>query len=110
MSLPLSRQRNGFHLSTAGRASQGSPARSRCRRAALIWKTASGAYRILGLIIENDRIYARYRADGATYVKPAELINPVAQNTWYVLRLTVLPSGVGTIEVWEKDDPTVRGS
>ena len=50
----------------------------------------------------------QYNLDGSTDVYPADLVNPVALNTWYVASIKIAPDGAAYVAVWPKDSPSQR--
>jgi RHS repeat-associated protein len=62
----------------------------------------------LGIVARDNKISVQYNA-GAGWIYPADLIDPIAVDEWYVVRLKVTPEGSAYVEVWRKDDPGQRG-
>ncbi|MEJ5310984.1 MAG: carbohydrate binding domain-containing protein, partial [Anaerolineae bacterium] len=68
-------------------------------------------YRRFGVIADGGKLYVQYRADGATWRYPADILTNLQVNTWYVLRIVVDDSGRGFyVEAYQENSPTVRGS
>jgi RHS repeat-associated protein len=69
----------------------------------------NGTYRRFGVIANNGKVYVQYN-NGGSWTYPKDLINPLKVDTWYVLQIRVNDSQGFTVEVYEENDPTQRGS
>ncbi len=53
-------------------------------------EAGSTQYRRFGVVASGNKIYVQYNSDGVNWVYPADLINPVELNVWYVLTLKII--------------------
>ncbi|MCG8348755.1 MAG: RHS repeat protein, partial [Chloroflexales bacterium] len=56
-----------------------------------------------GAIADRGKLFVQYTRDGATWHYPADLLNPLQPNTWYVLQIGVDDQHGFTVEVYRED-------
>ena len=66
-------------------------------------------YRRIGLLANSGKLYVQY-TEGAGWIYPQDLLQPVKVGVWYVLRLTLDDAAGFTVEVYEEADPGTAAS
>ncbi len=67
-------------------------------------------YRRFGAVANEGKLKVQYKMDGVNWVYPADLLSDLETNTWYVLQIGVDDVGGFSLQVYQKDDPSVWGA